>query len=205
MASSMRSIPRVLGRAPCSPIKSSSSFPPRVLSLRIPQPQPQTTALRTFTTTPLRPRAKTMGQLKARNSTGPFSWKAGMLFIVTGAGLMIYFRVEKERLERKRVAELSKGVGRPKVGGPFTLKDLDGKEFTAEDLKGKYSFVCPVFDYPNPTGSVFQIADSVSGIFRLHALPRYLPRRTGQNGRDHRPRQGSVEERVCPAAGFHHL
>jgi protein SCO1/2 len=83
-----------------------------------------------------------MGQLKARHSTGPFSWKAGALFILTGAGLMIYFRVEKERLERRRITEMSKGVGKPKVGGPFTLRDLEGREFTAEDLKGRYSFVC---------------------------------------------------------------
>lgn len=82
-----------------------------------------------------------MGQLRQRNSTGPFSWKAASLFILTGVGMVLYFRIEKARLERKRVAELSKGVGRPKVGGPFVMKDLDGKEFTAEDLKGKYSFV----------------------------------------------------------------
>lgn len=94
-----------------------------------------------FSTTAFRARAKTMGQLKQRNSTGPFSWKAALLFVLTGAGMMIYFRVEKARLERKRIAEMSKGVGKPKVGGPFVLTDLDGKEFTAEDLKGKYSFV----------------------------------------------------------------
>ncbi|KAJ5114844.1 hypothetical protein NUU61_000603 [Penicillium alfredii] len=94
-----------------------------------------------FSTTAFRSRAKTMGQLRQRNSTGPFSWKAALLFVLTGAGMMLYFRVEKARLERKRIAEMSKGVGRPKVGGPFVLKDLDGKEFTAEDLKGKYSFV----------------------------------------------------------------
>lgn len=82
-----------------------------------------------------------MGQLKQRASTGPFSWKAALLFVVTGAGMVIYFRVEKARLERKRIAEMSKGVGKPKVGGPFVMKDLNGKEFTAEDLKGKYSFV----------------------------------------------------------------
>lgn len=80
--------------------------------------------------------------MKSRQRTGPFSWKAALLFVLTGAGMIIYFRVEKARLERKRITEMSKGVGRPKVGGPFVLKDLDGKEFTAEDLKGKYSFVC---------------------------------------------------------------
>ncbi|KAJ5377560.1 uncharacterized protein N7496_004969 [Penicillium cataractarum] len=94
-----------------------------------------------FSTTAFRARGKTMGQLRQRNSTGPFSWKAALLFVLTGAGMMIYFRVEKARLERKRIAEMSKGVGRPKVGGPFVLTDLDGKEFTEEDLKGKYSFV----------------------------------------------------------------
>lgn len=79
--------------------------------------------------------------MKSRQRTGPFSWKAALLFVLTGAGMIIYFRVEKARLERKRITEMSKGVGRPKVGGPFVLKDLNGKEFTAEDLKGKYSFV----------------------------------------------------------------
>lgn len=87
-----------------------------------------------------------MGQLKARNSTGPFSWKAAALFVVTGAAMIIYFRVEKERLARKRVAEMNKGVGKPKVGGPFVLTDLEGKVFTEEELRGRYSFVCfPLF------------------------------------------------------------
>jgi protein SCO1/2 len=83
-----------------------------------------------------------MGELKSRSTTGPFSWKAALLFLLTGAGMMVYFKIEKERLERKRIAEMSKGYGKPKVGGPFVLKDLNGNEFTQEDLKGKYSFVC---------------------------------------------------------------
>ncbi|KAJ5306369.1 hypothetical protein PENANT_c017G08199 [Penicillium antarcticum] len=94
-----------------------------------------------FSTSAFRAKGPTMGQMRQRHTTGPFSWKAALLFVLTGAGMMVYFRVEKARLERKRMAEMSKGVGRPKVGGPFVLKDLDGKEFTEEDLKGKYSFV----------------------------------------------------------------
>ncbi|CAG7915698.1 unnamed protein product [Penicillium olsonii] len=94
-----------------------------------------------FSTSAIREKQKTMGQLRQRNTTGPFSWKAALLFVLTGAGMMLYFRVEKARLERKRMTEMSKGVGKPKVGGPFVLKDLEGKEFTDEQLKGKYSFV----------------------------------------------------------------
>jgi protein SCO1/2 len=55
--------------------------------------------------------------------------------------MIVYFQYEKARLERKRIADMSKGVGKPKVGGPFMLQDLDGKAFTEEELKGKYSFV----------------------------------------------------------------
>jgi len=53
-------------------------------------------------------------------------------------------------MERKRVAEAAKGVGRPKVGGPFQLVDQDGKPFTDADLKGKYALVSLVFPSTAP-------------------------------------------------------
>lgn len=159
MASSLKHLPRIFPRAirpaTTSTSSSTSSSSTAVCSSRTLPPTPrilQTQAQaqhvpslkptrRTFTTTAPQARAKTMGQLRARNSTGPFSWKAALLFVITGGGMIVYFQVEKERLARKRVAEMSKGVGRPKVGGPFVLKDLEGKEITEEALKGKYAFV----------------------------------------------------------------
>lgn len=58
-------------------------------------------------------------------------------------------------MERKRVVEMSKGYGKPKVGGPFYLRDLEGNEFTEKNLLGKYTLVCsnvcltiPVTDDP---------------------------------------------------------
>lgn len=45
-------------------------------------------------------------------------------------------------MHRKRIADASKGVGRPKVGGTFELIDQNGKPFTSEMMKGKYSLVC---------------------------------------------------------------
>src|SRR5271156_3265830 len=67
--------------------------------------------------------------------------KSAGLFVVTGAAMIFYFQYEKARLERKRIVEMSKGYGKPKVGGPFSLRDLDGKEFTEKELLGKYSLV----------------------------------------------------------------
>lgn len=54
---------------------------------------------------------------------------------------MWYFEFEKERMQRKRVAETTKGVGRPKVGGPFELIDQNGEKFTSEMMRGKHSLV----------------------------------------------------------------
>jgi protein SCO1 len=56
--------------------------------------------------------------------------------------LVWYFEFEKARMQRKRIAEAAKGVGRPKVGGSFELIDQDGKPFTSEMMKGKHSLVC---------------------------------------------------------------
>lgn len=64
-----------------------------------------------------------------------------MLFLTAGAGMIFYFRHEKERLERQRVAEAAKGLGRPKVGGMFELLDHEGRAFTDQDMKGGFSLV----------------------------------------------------------------
>ncbi|KAL6713483.1 Cu-binding protein [Lecanora helva] len=84
---------------------------------------------------------KTIEQAKSRARSGPFSARAAIIFLAAGIGMMSYFRYEKARLERQRIAEASKGVGKPKVGGTFELVDQEGKDFTDEDMKGGYSLV----------------------------------------------------------------
>ncbi|TDZ21221.1 Protein SCO1 [Colletotrichum orbiculare MAFF 240422] len=84
---------------------------------------------------------KTVEEAKSRYRSGPFSWKAGLLFVGTAGGLTWYFEHEKQRMERKRIAEATKGIGRPKVGGAFELIDQDGKKFSSEDMKGRYALV----------------------------------------------------------------
>jgi len=84
---------------------------------------------------------KTVEQAKSRYRSGPFSWKAGVLFVLSGIGLVLYFRTEKERIARERIREMSKGVGRPKVGGPLNLLDHNGKERKDEEFIGKFRLV----------------------------------------------------------------
>ncbi|KAK2740138.1 Cu-binding protein [Myotisia sp. PD_48] len=80
--------------------------------------------------------------------------------------MIVYFQYEKARLEREKIVQLSKGVGKPRVGGPFVLKDLNGEKFTDEDLKGKYSFVYFGFTHcpdicPDELDKMAEIIDTV--------------------------------------------
>ncbi|EME39091.1 cytochrome C oxidase synthesis like protein [Dothistroma septosporum NZE10] len=100
--------------------------------------------LRPFSSSSNRRAYKTVEEAKTKYRLGPFSWQAGLLFVLAGAGLTIYFRYEKARMSRARIAEANKGIGRPLVGGPFHLSDCTTNppgEFTEQDLKGKYSLV----------------------------------------------------------------
>lgn len=67
---------------------------------------------------------------------------AVVIFLSTGIGMGFYFRSEKERMQRQRIAEASKGVGKPKVGGKFELVDQDGNVWSSENMKGRFSLVC---------------------------------------------------------------
>ncbi|ORY00462.1 SCO1/SenC-domain-containing protein [Clohesyomyces aquaticus] len=99
---------------------------------------------RSFTSSTARSKmgsGKTVEEVRSRNRSGPFSLTSAVIFVAAGAGMYMYFTYEKERMYRKRIAEDTKGVGRPKVGGPFELVDQDGMPFTSEDMKGKYSLV----------------------------------------------------------------
>ena len=85
--------------------------------------------------------ARSEPSIAPANASQPFSWQAGLLFIAAGAGLTLYFRYEKARMARARIAEANKGVGKPLVGGPFHLTDHNGHEFTEQSLKGKYTLI----------------------------------------------------------------
>jgi protein SCO1/2 len=129
---------------------------------------------RSFTHSAPRSKLKTIDQIKARNKGGvrlyhisqstpyiqsnpktkiltwqkPFNLTAALLFLCAGGGLYAYFTYEKERMARKRIADQTKGIGKPKVGGPFTLVDQNGKVFGSEDMLGKYSLVRELPPHP---------------------------------------------------------
>lgn len=81
-------------------------------------------------------------------------------------------------MARKRIAEQTKGIGKPKVGGPFQLIDQDGNVFTNDDMLGRYSLVRGHSELCRERALTWWLL----GLLRLHALPGHLPRRTRQDG-----------------------
>ena len=82
-------------------------------------------------------------------------------------------------MRRKRIADSQKGVGMPKVGGPFQLIDQNGKTFTDQNLKGRYSLVSKLtrrhLPARIPEYGLLKLSCCI-GLLWLHALPGYLPR-----------------------------
>lgn len=61
--------------------------------------------------------------------------------------MLTYFGYEKKRVERERIAEAGKAVGKPRVGGKFELVDHEGREFVDEDMKGGFTLVSCYYYY----------------------------------------------------------
>lgn len=80
-------------------------------------------------------------RIKQTQLIGFLNWKAAVVFLTMGGGLVWFFQREKERLRMAREAELNRGVGKPKIGGPFTLIDQDGNIFTERDLLGRFAIL----------------------------------------------------------------
>ncbi|KAG7562129.1 hypothetical protein FFLO_02411 [Filobasidium floriforme] len=98
-----------------------------------------------------------------RAAVGPFTWRAGALFTVTGVGLYFYFESEKAKVqERKRQETMTKSVGKPNIGGPFNLITQDGKPFSSDELLGKWSLI--YFGFTNCPDICPEMLDSLSEV-----------------------------------------
>ncbi|KAF7732864.1 Cu-binding protein, partial [Apophysomyces ossiformis] len=82
-------------------------------------------------------------QKKAHAS--PFTWKSAVVLVATGIGLVAYFKNEKERLRQLRLEkdrEMSRSFGRPNIGAPFTLTEVNSnKPMSSNTFLGQYYMV----------------------------------------------------------------
>ncbi|KAI8357189.1 SCO1/SenC-domain-containing protein, partial [Mortierella sp. GBAus27b] len=99
-------------------------------------------------------------------------WKTLAAFTLTAAGLVVYFRQEKKRVdaareEDARIARESITYGKPKIGGPFSLINQDGVRTSNEDFKGRYMLIYFGFTHcpdicPEELDKMAEVVDSIN-------------------------------------------
>ncbi|XP_049416495.1 protein SCO1 homolog, mitochondrial [Epinephelus fuscoguttatus] len=109
--------------------------------------------------------------------TGPVTWKSlAITFAIGGTllGAMKYFKKEKEELIEK---ERTKSIGRPALGGPFSLIDHNNKPTKSEDFLGQWILIYFGFTHcpdicPDELEKMIEVVDEID---RIKSLPNLTP------------------------------
>lgn len=109
--------------------------------------------------------------------SGPVTWKSlAITFAIGGTilGGMKYFKHEKEQMiERER----TRSIGRPALGGPFSLIDHNNRAVRSEDFLGQWVLIYFGFTHcpdicPDELEKMIEVVDEIDGI---QSLPNLTP------------------------------
>lgn len=83
------------------------------------------------------------GSSSSSNSEPPSTvgWASVGLLATVGGGVMLWYEHKKAQAVAEAMAKQNDSIGKPAIGGPFSLKDTEGNVVTEEVLKGRYSLV----------------------------------------------------------------
>ncbi|KAJ3135570.1 Cu-binding protein [Physocladia obscura] len=101
-----------------------------------------------YSTTPLPPSKKTppfVAKLTTQRKLesedfSRFGWKSAAAFIASSGILYAYFEYEKAKIAKFKAeaAQKEQGVGKPQIGGPFSLVNTEGVPVSDADFRGKF-------------------------------------------------------------------
>ncbi|KAK2833006.1 hypothetical protein Q5P01_016895 [Channa striata] len=108
---------------------------------------------------------------------GPVTWKSLAITFAIGGTLlagMKYFKKEKEELIEK---ERNKSIGRPALGGPFSLIDHNKKPTKSEDFLGQWVLIYFGFTHcpdicPDELEKMIEVVDEID---KIKSLPNLTP------------------------------
>jgi len=97
-------------------------------------------------------------------------WYQHAIFLSSLGGLYAFNAYLKQRKKKKEIAEETKSIGEPSIGGPFDLVDINGNDVTDETFLGKWILIYFGFCHcPDVCPDLLEKLSSV--VEKVNALP----------------------------------
>ncbi|KAI8380814.1 SCO1/SenC-domain-containing protein [Blakeslea trispora] len=104
-----------------------------------------------------------------------FTWKSAVVLALTAAGLIVYFRNEKEKLvaqRKKKERDSIRALGRPHIGQPFELLNVNEKRMMSSEelMQGQFTMIYFGFTHcpdicPEELDKMAEVTDAVKAEF----------------------------------------
>mmetsp|Transcript_16274 Transcript_16274/g.34369 ORF Transcript_16274/g.34369 Transcript_16274/m.34369 type:complete len:312 (-) Transcript_16274:46-981(-) len=112
---------------------SSAAAPP-------PTKPPASSSLKNAKTTAGTGNPEGLGESPGFSLRGPVTWPALGLVAIASASAVAYYKIERERRLENAMGKVV-STGKPAIGGPWSLVDLDGNLVTNKSFEGKWTLL----------------------------------------------------------------
>ncbi|XP_054463665.1 protein SCO1 homolog, mitochondrial [Anoplopoma fimbria] len=114
---------------------------------------------------------------KKNKKSGPVTWKSLAITFAIGGTLLAGMKYLKKEKEEQIEKERTKSIGRPALGGPFSLIDHNNKPTKSEDFLGQWVLIYFGFTHcpdicPDEIEKMIEVVDEID---RIKSLPNLTP------------------------------
>ncbi|XP_037332597.2 protein SCO1 homolog, mitochondrial [Pungitius pungitius] len=112
-----------------------------------------------------------------KKKSGPVTWKSLAITFAIGGSLLGGMKYLKKEKEEQLDKERNRSVGRPALGGPFSLVDHNNKPATSEDFLGQWVLIYFGFTHcpdicPDEIEKMIEVVDEIE---KVKSLPNLTP------------------------------